>query len=211
MHKPLAAGQYRTENVSLAGSEFVDTSLEGAMFRDVNLRQADFSDVAFTGASIRNACMGDVTVADANYKGMRIDGVLVTDLLRAFHAKPGAVVYAKDLARVSAFYAGVPGFTVGHSVSDHVVLESPSLQLVIVAIPEQLAASIAVSDPPVRRTDTPVKLVLTVASIAEVRVAAASLGGQLNPPEREWPFQRFRVCDGHDPEGNVVQFRERVE
>ena len=23
MHKPLAAGQYRTENVSLAGSEFV--------------------------------------------------------------------------------------------------------------------------------------------------------------------------------------------
>jgi predicted enzyme related to lactoylglutathione lyase len=122
----------------------------------------------------------------------------------------GAIVYAKDLARVSAFYAGVPGFHVAHSEPDHVVLESPALQLVIVAIPEHIAESIAVADPPVLRTDTPIKLVFQVASIEAVRAAAASRGGELDPPESEWQFQGFRVCDGHDPEGNVVQFRERV-
>jgi predicted enzyme related to lactoylglutathione lyase len=122
----------------------------------------------------------------------------------------GAVVYAKDLARVSAFYAGVLGFHVAHSEADHVVLESPAFQLVIVAIPEHIAESIDVAEPPVPRTDTPIKLVFPVASIEAARAAAASRGGQLNPPEREWQFQGFRVCDGHDPEGNVVQFRERA-
>jgi len=210
MHKALPAGQYRTDNASLAGSEFVDTSLEGAKFHDVNLRRADFFDVAFTGATIRNACLGDVTVADANYTGMRIEGILVTDLLRAFQERAGAVVYAKDLARVSAFYASVPGFAVMHAEPDHVVLESPALQLVIVAIPEHIAATIEVADPPVRRTDTPIKLGFTVASIKDVRAAAAARGGHLDTPEHEWQYQGFRVCDGHDPEGNVVQFRERV-
>ena len=28
--------------------------------------------------------------------------------------------------------------------------------------------------------------------------------------EREWEFDGDRVCDGHDPEGNVLQLRERV-
>jgi len=80
----LPSGQYRAEHCSLAGSEFVDANLEGSNFRDVNLRSADFDDVALTGAKIRNACLGDVTIADANYTGMRIEGILVTDLMRVY-------------------------------------------------------------------------------------------------------------------------------
>ena len=80
----LPSGQYRAENSSLAGSQFVDTDLEGSSFHDVNLRRADFSDVALTGATIQNACLGDVTIVDANYTGMRIEGILVTDLLRVY-------------------------------------------------------------------------------------------------------------------------------
>jgi uncharacterized protein YjbI with pentapeptide repeats len=90
MHKALPNGQYRAENASLAGSEFVDANLEGAKFHDVNLRGAVFSDVALTGATIRNACLGDVSIADANYTGMRIEGILVTDLLRVFREHGGA-------------------------------------------------------------------------------------------------------------------------
>jgi Pentapeptide repeats (8 copies) len=91
-HMPIALhnGRYRSENASLAGSEFVDTDLEGSKFHDVNLRGADFSDVALTGARIRNACLGDVTIADANYAGMRIDGILVTELLRVYREHRGA-------------------------------------------------------------------------------------------------------------------------
>lgn len=125
-------------------------------------------------------------------------------------ANAGAVIYAKDLTRVSAFYAGALGFHVTHSEPDYVVLESPAFQLVIVAIPAHIAESIDVAEPPVRRSDTPIKLVFPVASIEAARATAASCGGQLSPPECEWQFQGFRVCDGHDPEGNVVQFRERL-
>jgi hypothetical protein len=35
------------------------------------------------------------------------------------------------------------------------------------------------------------------------------LGGQVDPAEREWNDQGCLVCDGHDPEGNVVQFRQK--
>lgn len=80
----LPSGQYRAEDSSLAGSEFVDTNLEGSQFHDVNLRRAVFSDVALTGAKIQNACLGEVTIDNANYTGMRIEGILVTELLRVY-------------------------------------------------------------------------------------------------------------------------------
>ena len=122
--------------------------------------------------------------------------------------RAGAVVYAKDIARVSAFYAGVAKLRIAHSEDDHIVLESKGLQLVVVAIPESIASSIEIETPPVRREDTPIKLVLPVPSIGAARVAAPKWGGELNAEEREWTFQGTRVCDGHDPEGNVVQFRQ---
>ena len=27
----------------------------------------------------------------------------------------------------------------------------------------------------------------------------------IDPAEREWSFQGYVRCDGHDPEGNVIQ------
>lgn len=123
-------------------------------------------------------------------------------------AKAGAVIYAKDFSRVSAFYAGVVGFEVAHSEHDHVVLESPAFQLVVLSIPPAIASSIEIARPPVVRTETPIKPVFFVMSISASREAASRLGGQLNPPERQWMFQQTTVCDGHDPEGNVFQLRE---
>jgi hypothetical protein len=34
--------------------------------------------------------------------------------------------------------------------------------------------------------------------------------GAVNPPDQEWSFNGITVCDGLDPEGNVVQFREHA-
>jgi hypothetical protein len=36
----------------------------------------------------------------------------------------------------------------------------------------------------------------------------AGAGGELNPPDKEFAARGFRACDGHDPEGNVLQLRE---
>ena len=123
--------------------------------------------------------------------------------------RAGAVVYAKDVARVSAFYVGVAGFVVEESEDGYVALGSSALQLVVVGIPAAIAADVVVSDPPVRREETPIKLVLPVDDLGGARTAAAGLGGVVDGPEREWDFQGHRVVDGHDPEGNVFQVRAR--
>lgn len=122
--------------------------------------------------------------------------------------KPGAVLYAKDLPRVAQFYVGVADLAVVHSEAEFIVLESPAQQLVFHGIPKHIADTIVISLPPARREDTAVKLVFPVASIAEARSRALGLSGELNSSAEEFEFRGFRICDGHDPEGNVAQFRE---
>ena len=124
-----------------------------------------------------------------------------------FHA--GAVLYAKNLALVKEFYEAVLGLNLEHAENDYVVLASPAFQLVILKVPGQIASSIEIESPPRRRTETPIKLVFEIPSISAARAIAQLHGGELLPPEREWNFQGYRVCDGQDPEGNVVQFRQR--
>jgi predicted enzyme related to lactoylglutathione lyase len=124
-----------------------------------------------------------------------------------FHA--GAVLYAKNLALVKEFYQAVLGLNVEHEENDHVVLASPAFQLVVLKVPRHIASSIEIESPPRRRTEAPIKLVFEIPNIAAARSTAPLHGGELFPPVREWNFQGYRVCDGQDPEGNVVQFRQR--
>jgi len=79
-----------------------------------------------------------------------------------------------------------------------------------VHIPDAVARTLALSDPPARRTDTPIKLVFFVGSIEAAREQAGALGGALDAPDSQWQFQGGAVCDGYDPEGNVFQLRERM-
>jgi predicted enzyme related to lactoylglutathione lyase len=120
----------------------------------------------------------------------------------------GAVVYAKNVEAIDAFYGGVAGLRTTHAESGYHVLESDAFQLVVVAMRPHIAATVRITSPPKRREDTAIKLVLPVASIDTARAMAVELGGQVDPPEREWEFQGSRTCDGHDPEGNVFQLRQ---
>jgi predicted enzyme related to lactoylglutathione lyase len=124
-----------------------------------------------------------------------------------FH-KSGAVLFAKDPQRVAAFYEALAGLKVTHSGTDMIVLESAHSQLLVHPIPAKIARTIKITAPPRRRGHAAVKLVFAVASIAQTRARAPALGGELNPPEQMFEARGFRACDGHDPEGNVVQFRE---
>ena len=74
-------------NTNLSQAEFRDVSLAGARFVDVNIAGARFEDVALTGTVIRNANCSDVSIEDARYDGMRIDGILVTELLRVYRSQ----------------------------------------------------------------------------------------------------------------------------
>lgn len=128
----------------------------------------------------------------------------------SYEARAGAVLYAKDIERVAAFYSAVLGFEPAGGDEEYLLLESPTFQLVVLRIPGRTASTIQTAVPPVRRADAAVKLVFFVPSIAEVRVLAETQGGVLNEPEREWRFNGGKVCDGLDPEGNVIQFREQA-
>lgn len=117
----------------------------------------------------------------------------------------GAVVYACDLARVAAYYAAVADLAEVSRAADHVVLEREGLRVTVVAIPEAISRTIELTDPPARREETALKLSFPVADIAAARAVAAAHGGTIDPPAREWEFRGERICDGHDPEGNVIQ------
>jgi uncharacterized protein YjbI with pentapeptide repeats len=92
-HSPKAV-KSKTENADLGGSEFINTNLAEAEFRDVRLAGARFVDINLSGAVfedvnltrtvIRNANCSHVSIEDACYEGMLIDGILVTELLRVY-------------------------------------------------------------------------------------------------------------------------------
>jgi predicted enzyme related to lactoylglutathione lyase len=122
----------------------------------------------------------------------------------------GAVLYAMDLQRLVEFYSAVACLDVQSVQKGFAILGQQPSQLVIVRIPKHIADSVDISTPPERREDTPIKLVFAVEDIASARNRAAERGGAMNAVEREWEFEGVRVCDGHDPEGNVFQIRQAV-
>src|SRR5262245_40562795 len=120
----------------------------------------------------------------------------------------GAVIYAKDYRALAKFYERVAGLTQREADEEYVLLAAPSFQLVILQIPQRIAANITGDKPPRKRENTPIKLFLNVSSIEDARHAAKVLGGELNPAEAEWKFHGVKRCDGIDPEGNVFQLQE---
>jgi predicted enzyme related to lactoylglutathione lyase len=120
----------------------------------------------------------------------------------------GAVLYAKDLDRLVGFYSAVVGIEPPPIEKGFAVLGSSPSQFVIVRVPQRIAETIEIATPAEPREDTPLKLVFSVEDIAHARDRAAELGGAMNPAGREWEFEGAKVCDGHDPEGNVFQLRQ---
>jgi uncharacterized protein YjbI with pentapeptide repeats len=68
-------------NTSLAGARFAAVDLGASLFDDGNPSCASFSNVALAGATFRNASSSDVAIDDATLEGMRINGVLVSEMV----------------------------------------------------------------------------------------------------------------------------------
>jgi predicted enzyme related to lactoylglutathione lyase len=118
--------------------------------------------------------------------------------------KPGAVIFTGDHTRLARFYEAVTGLSVRFTDDSITVLGSETFELVIHSLPTEPL----VSDPPRVRLDCYIKPFFPVTSLSEVREKAAGLGGNLRPQTEEWTARGFRACEGIDPDGNVIQFRE---
>lgn len=122
-----------------------------------------------------------------------------------------AVIYAKDLDRLVAFYAAL-GLDVDEAErGDYAVLLGNGVELSILQIPLQVAAQIEISAPPQARTRTPIKLAFVVASIDKSLDATRALGGRIKDDAKRWQFRGHAVQDAIDPEGNVYQLREPLQ
>jgi predicted enzyme related to lactoylglutathione lyase len=123
-------------------------------------------------------------------------------------AAAGLFIYAKDLSRLADFYESILGLARVHVTPEIVVLRAPGIELVVHAIPASIAASITISDPPQHREDAALKFFFTVPSLAQARLAAAALSGEVL--REQWSGAGFSACNAIDPEGNIFQVRERA-
>jgi hypothetical protein len=124
----------------------------------------------------------------------------------------GAVIYASHLHRLAAFYRATLGVDECAGDESHAVFESHQFQLVLLRGDAASDPDISLSEHPMeRRSAVAIKPVFVVPSIASAREAAARTGGVINADRHEWRFGAYRVCDGLDPEGNVIQLRERID
>jgi len=68
-------------NADLSSSTFNDVNMQDARFIDVNLSRSSFSDINFSGAKLSNVNLTNVAIDDCEIHGMKIRGVLVSELL----------------------------------------------------------------------------------------------------------------------------------
>lgn len=121
----------------------------------------------------------------------------------------GLVIFAKNKKHLSAFYRATLGLVAAEETPSHDLLRGVGIELVIHAIPRKYATEIQITKPPRVREDTPFKPAFLVPDLEAVRMAAKATGGYLKPLEAAWHIRGNVVLDGWDPEGNVVQFKQR--
>jgi predicted enzyme related to lactoylglutathione lyase len=114
-----------------------------------------------------------------------------------------AVVFAKDLRKVAAFYTRVCSAEVKNEDAHHADLDCGGFQLIVHQIPEHYAKAMIISDPPRRREHGAVRLDFPIADVAASRAVARALGGEIDDRPPPWAGSDVSFRLGYDPEGNV--------
>ncbi|MEZ5319058.1 MAG: hypothetical protein R2752_16780 [Vicinamibacterales bacterium] len=123
--------------------------------------------------------------------------------------RQGVVVFARDKARVSAFYRETLSLGVEECEPSHDLLRGGGYEVVVHATRRTQAAGREPVRPVTPRDGAALKPTFVVADLEAVRAAAGRTGGSLAPADEAWHIRGCVVLDGCDPEGNVVQFKQR--
>jgi catechol 2,3-dioxygenase-like lactoylglutathione lyase family enzyme len=114
-----------------------------------------------------------------------------------------AMLFVKDLARMTAFYRDVMGLKPVEAtrLDDWVEFDTGHTRFALHAIPAHIANGIRIPDPPRPREQDPCKLIFSVDDLAaeEARLVARGVT-LLHRPWGGW--------DAVDPEGNVLGVRQ---
>jgi catechol 2,3-dioxygenase-like lactoylglutathione lyase family enzyme len=110
-----------------------------------------------------------------------------------------AMLFVRDLDRMTAFYKDVVGFRPDESsrTANWVEFEGGGLGLALHAIPSQALSDLSVGSPLDAREDAACKLIFSVPDVDQEAARLEGLGVRIL--RRPWGG-----CDFLDPEGNVV-------
>jgi predicted enzyme related to lactoylglutathione lyase len=113
-----------------------------------------------------------------------------------------AMLYVKDLERMTRFYADLLGIEPADQkvASGWVTFDAGCLRFALHAIPVEIAKKIEIASPPMPRESEPMKLIFEVKDIEEERGRLESMG--IQTLRRPWQ-QPGEACDAVDPEGNI--------
>ena len=123
-------------------------------------------------------------------------------------ANTGVLIYAKQIERMSIFYQRVLGLREVHADAIHRVLSGADTQLLLHALPPQVAAQVVIASPPEPRETQAIKPFFTVPNLDAAEREVETCGGRLHGPI--WPGPGMRVRNVCDPEGNLLHLREHV-
>jgi len=119
------------------------------------------------------------------------------------------ILFAKDMQVLQRFYEDVLGLTRINTADDSdgfITLDGGGIQLCLHNIPPAHAKKIEIKDPPVPRSDTPMKICFQVEDVEAVRAELQVKGVQVL---KTMSSGSISFCDATDPEGNVIQISTR--
>jgi catechol 2,3-dioxygenase-like lactoylglutathione lyase family enzyme len=119
-----------------------------------------------------------------------------------------AIVFAKDVSRLAAFYRDMLDLEVQPSElppDEWTVLARGGCELAFHRIPDPWNARVQIESPPRVREDTPQKLVFAGADVDDIHTRLTSQGVPALRPAVTDAAGRLTRRDFVDPEGNVFQ------
>jgi uncharacterized protein YjbI with pentapeptide repeats len=84
MEATITSGKHLCEHADIGGSRFRDVGMANTEFDDVALLGARFHNVNLAGARFDDVNLTDVEITNSSLAGTKINGVLVTELFRAY-------------------------------------------------------------------------------------------------------------------------------
>lgn len=111
------------------------------------------------------------------------------------------MVFAKGLESMASFYREAFGLTIDESASEpgFIVLHGDRSRLALHEIPDHVASTIEITEPPAPRSGSPIKLIFSVADAAEQRARLVRLGSEIFETTVDDTFETT------DPEGNLLR------
>jgi catechol 2,3-dioxygenase-like lactoylglutathione lyase family enzyme len=111
------------------------------------------------------------------------------------------MIFAKDMARMTAFYRDGIGLELVAERSNEwwTEFQAGGAMLALHKIAPDIADTIEITSPPRPRSSTPIKLIFETADLEASRAHLIEHGAVMFEP------QPWGACDGLDPEGNVFQ------